>query len=490
VILTAAILLITTLTPSGAATSPDSFKYLDLARNIRAGLGLVLTSHDDQGRVRHRPFRELTGHPPLYAMVLSLFLAPDASPERAAARMAVVTMFLSGLLLFALLAPAIGPPGALLGALAFMVSQPILAVFSFAWSESLAIPLLLFGCWCCAGYASVRNVGRPGRRGLLLLLLVASLAALSYTRSIGVVFGVLLPVAWLLGRGERRAVPTALAVCLASAALVGAVFADQMIASRIAQGRRTHLLGNAVDALNALALQFSIHPAALVAAGAFSALWLGFAATRKPAGAGETGEPRRTDSLQLVLISCAGLTIYLVALVVARTVLGFRDRIDTRLVAPCLPFVVMLLCLGMSQGWKREALSAGEAALSATCGLLIFLLTAGGIAAYRRSTIGPLPIGFSGFPRLSTTQVYYDYTPPRNPETACRILLLRSNHFARNEGDVWKGIDAAEAASALCPQDPVIRGWLSTVYAEAGVLRSISGERAVSSGPELPGRPR
>ena len=47
----------------------------------------------------------------------------------------------------------------------FLVSQPILTIFTFALSETLEIPLLLFVCWCtvcCIGAA--RAVPSPSGR--------------------------------------------------------------------------------------------------------------------------------------------------------------------------------------------------------------------------------------------------------------------------------------------------------------------------------------
>ena len=39
-------ILITTLTPYGAATTPNSINYLEAAKNINAGNGLVLNNYD------------------------------------------------------------------------------------------------------------------------------------------------------------------------------------------------------------------------------------------------------------------------------------------------------------------------------------------------------------------------------------------------------------------------------------------------------------
>ena len=115
----AAILMLLALTPYGAATSPDSIRYLDVAQNIRAGRGIVST---DAGV--DPPYRSFTTYPPLYPLTLASALSPDVPDLEMAARLAIVLLVLSALLVFEILRPAIGRDGALTGALLFLIAQP------------------------------------------------------------------------------------------------------------------------------------------------------------------------------------------------------------------------------------------------------------------------------------------------------------------------------------------------------------------------------
>ena len=119
IIVVIASVLIIRLTPFGAATSPDSISYLNAAQNISAGNGIVLTNYHIGADNQHVP---LTIWPPLYPLVLSVFTTPSKLGVFAASQMAILTLSISGLLMFVLLRRVVGNYVAIIAALFFFNS--------------------------------------------------------------------------------------------------------------------------------------------------------------------------------------------------------------------------------------------------------------------------------------------------------------------------------------------------------------------------------
>jgi len=169
--------------------SPDSTVYIDAARNLASGEGLV---------ARGEP---LTHYPPGYPffMTLAVWISGDVFP--AANWLHAGLFLLNGLLVAVFVFFASGKcyMPAILSTLAFFASPAMFQIHSMAWSEALFLSLGLLSALMLALYISRRNRRFLAASGIFL-------GAALLTRYIGIV---LLPTAWICllwfnGRSPRR----------------------------------------------------------------------------------------------------------------------------------------------------------------------------------------------------------------------------------------------------------------------------------------------
>ena len=421
VICLVAYLLITALTPFGAAKSPDGFRYLDVALNIREGRGVVVAQEvaaDDPGAPTpdgtHRAF---TTYAPLYPAVLAPFVSAEEPVERGAARLAVLALFVSGLLLSELLVPVVGPTVGLLGTLLFLVAQPTLTVFTYAISEVVMVPMLLFSCWCCLRCLEAEDTDRNTAQAVFLALATTGLIGTAYTRYIGAIFGVLLPVTWLLSPDRRRWWRRYAVACAVTLGAMAAWYVRNAAVSGTISGARPEsqrgVGTNIVDLALALLSQVGRTPAALgvalVAATAIAVLWLRTPSTPRPSPA---ARPAR-----LVWLSAAAGGTYTVGLVMAASVTVI-DRLDTRFVTPTFLFLLILLVVAGARAHQTPGRPMGAGVQLAAVVAVLALVAAQGAATFRTATAG-WASGDGPMFILSGDDRYYNYTatPPRRLPT-------------------------------------------------------------------------
>jgi hypothetical protein len=134
--------------------SPDSMNYVDIARNINAGRGIVQNSLGFN-QIHFSPTDQIpspvTSQPPLYPLLIAA-VSQFGIPEASASLLVAVFSYALGLLVAYLLARELynGDPTALLSVSFLLNYYPLALVSSFAWSESVGIAIVLLFMWLLA----------------------------------------------------------------------------------------------------------------------------------------------------------------------------------------------------------------------------------------------------------------------------------------------------------------------------------------------------
>ena len=199
VLLFFSILMVNALTPYGSATSPDSLSYLDVAGNLKMGRGLSASdfSLDKAGTSAVVPQRTW---PPAYPLALSGFIE-NSRDVRGAANLSKIFLFATSIGIFLLLSTQVYWAIALGGSILISLSLPMVLVYTYAWSETLFIPLLITTVYSAIGYTS--DSLSPSRRFGWMALLLSGLILLAYTRYIGIALVLLIPAVFILSRKDK-----------------------------------------------------------------------------------------------------------------------------------------------------------------------------------------------------------------------------------------------------------------------------------------------
>ncbi len=130
--------------------SPDSMNYVDVARNIAAGRGIVQSTlgfnqpHWDDNRAIPTP---ITSQPPVYALLIVLFGLTGLSWADAALLVPVLSYAAILLLTWLLVRELFDPGAALIATAGLLLYAPLRFVSSYAWSEAPAIALAWLALW-------------------------------------------------------------------------------------------------------------------------------------------------------------------------------------------------------------------------------------------------------------------------------------------------------------------------------------------------------
>jgi hypothetical protein len=128
--------------------------YVDIARNINAGRGIVQNSLGFN-QIHFSPTDQIpspvTSQPPLYPLLIAA-VSQFGIPEASASLLVAVFSYALGLLVAYLLARELynGDPTALLSVSFLLNYYPLALVSSFAWSESVGIAIVLLFMWLLA----------------------------------------------------------------------------------------------------------------------------------------------------------------------------------------------------------------------------------------------------------------------------------------------------------------------------------------------------
>lgn len=126
--------------------TPDSMNYVDVARHIADGRGIVQSTVSyDRARLKslQRIPAPLTSHPPVYPVVIALFRPTGIPLDDAALLVSVVAYGLVLLLSYSLARRLYGEKVALVVAGLLLLYRPLRTVAGYAWSEPLGLVLLL-----------------------------------------------------------------------------------------------------------------------------------------------------------------------------------------------------------------------------------------------------------------------------------------------------------------------------------------------------------
>ena len=140
IILVTSWIVVSSLTPYGSATSPDSLAYMDIANNIKNGKGFLETDFSLDNAGAHT-FKAIRYWPPLYAGLLSVFIN-NASDV---ATISIISRILLGIgivFIFLITYEVIGPI-ALIPTLLLCFTVPIITIYTYAWSETLFLPVFI-----------------------------------------------------------------------------------------------------------------------------------------------------------------------------------------------------------------------------------------------------------------------------------------------------------------------------------------------------------
>ena len=167
-------LVVYTSTHYGIGLSPDSVKYIQAARNLLAGQGLVVWSAEGG-------YSPLTQFPPLYPFLLAM-LGGLGLNLLVAAKLLNTILFAANIFSVGFILCSCAPNRSwfwLLASVLIACSAVMLEIHSMAWTEALFI---FFGLW--GMYLLSRHLGSPRSTILFIAALAVALAWLS--RYIGV----------------------------------------------------------------------------------------------------------------------------------------------------------------------------------------------------------------------------------------------------------------------------------------------------------------
>jgi hypothetical protein len=318
-------------------------------------------------------------------------VAKSGTGALGAARFSALAFGLSVVLVYVLLRVASGRIAGIIASIAFIFNRSTITVFSYAWSETLFVPLSLACCWIACQASEPLGDRNRWRRFFAPPLLCVTLAAVFYCRYIGLTFSVVLLTSWILSRNRGRFDIVRIAVIALYLALVGlALVRNYLLTGELSGGRRppsTMGIAEIIQDLGeAILLQVRHEPlpslVVLLAALAVTHL---FRAT-VVSGDGIGSEGGRRKSIVLLITSSALGASYAVGVVTARSLREF-DRIDVRLVTPCVVFLIVMLTVAsvrLLTGGVRSRRATAVAALGLAT---LSLSTIEGIGVYRRAVV-------------------------------------------------------------------------------------------------------
>lgn len=123
-----AILIVKALTPYGAATTPDSLSYLDIATNIKNGNGIRATDFSLEN-VDRAHFLENRWWPPLYPILLSTVVKHSADVI-SVTHLSMALLFITAFLVYLILISYTHWYIALFSALLLCITSPMITIYN------------------------------------------------------------------------------------------------------------------------------------------------------------------------------------------------------------------------------------------------------------------------------------------------------------------------------------------------------------------------
>lgn len=369
----ASVVLVISHTPVGAALSMDSLFYLSAAENILLGNGVAHETYSLTG-----PEYEATSlWPPLYPFVVAgitwLTNMTDTPVVVGIAIFNVLALFLTLVLLLRISLRTTSVTASVIAAIALALSPSIQIVHTYAWSETIFIPLSLAAFLFLQEYLSRDRTAQM--RSLFVAVVLLGLA--TYSRYVGIVFFATTALALLVcGRGQLidRLRTVALASAAYLAILAPLFIRNYLLSGSLSGGDRGVPAWNLIADLKTLSwylyLEFVNVPVtwalaiALLVVGSLA--WL---LVRTRDSKERTHSSRRLSSTALPFLFAG---CYLAFLLVSRSMQTID--LDSRMLSVAVPFVL----LGLVNAYQWLSMRAGRtlAMLPFFLPLLAFLANA------------------------------------------------------------------------------------------------------------------
>ncbi len=364
------------------ALTPDSVQYLSAAQSLAAGNGLVTSVTPLEAPEARLLFADW---PPLYPILLSLGAgAPaadgvlPAAPLRWARWLNLLALAASFIPLTALASIMAGPRGVAPVLAFYAVFRPIQLVNSFGWSESLFILFELLS-WAALAWAMHRTPSRPVR-GVIFVLAGLLAAAAVVTRYVGLTIpaaGAIVIISRTQAVRARQTLRRLLLFLLPALLPIAIWLARNLLATGDAFGAPRPAAELApervvLSTLRTIARDW-VCPLLSPESGAARVTGLlGLGAIGWMAGLalhrhGPWTMESQRDRLTLSGLLTTFTLLYVLVMIASAGMIQF-DPLDSRLLAPVYP-AVLLLCAGLLRGaytdprtsvWQRRgALAAG-----------------------------------------------------------------------------------------------------------------------------------
>jgi hypothetical protein len=220
-------------------------------------------------------------------------------------------------------------------------------------------------------------------------MLTLSLIALAYCRFIGIIFFIIIPIAFLLSKNRRTTLTYYIISCLFYVIFVGFTLSRNYYISGFLGGlkreaARKAFLDNLSNLWDTLQIQFlfSIEMLWGTILIVMVAVVIKYYARLKLS----VRKPRyNTHRKNIIIISIVGLISYLGTLLILRGISQF-DFIDTRLISPIWPFVIILLTVAFSNAWDCRFKYCGVVYFACSV-IFIFPILNQNYAVYKRAAI-------------------------------------------------------------------------------------------------------
>lgn len=344
--------IIYAITPFGAASTPDSLYYYNSVENFNSGHGLMITSFDLYGP----SMLPLTTWPPLYPLALSFLssILPHNEIEIIARYFNIICLTINSLIFLKLSQKIISPLFGVAITIFLIIQPPILTVYTYSWSETLFIPLILISY-----YFSIKAFNIHNRKTKLIYYSISTIFIVlsCYTRYIGIAF---LPALFIMIFFDLRKHPENTLILLATTSTIFLFgFSPLIIYNYLKTGYlsgaerslyKTHLFSDFIDLFYTLKLNFFNFSSST-----FPSIWLIFLIIilisiyltfkKNSLFISLKYTPSNEESFPIPFIIFSTLLwvmSYLILLIIMRNLQKF-DEIDTRLISPIVPFIILFL---------------------------------------------------------------------------------------------------------------------------------------------------
>jgi len=329
------------LTPYGSATSPDSLEYLDIANNIKNGKGFLATDFSLENAGTNSLIKKRSW-PPLYAYLLSFFIN-TASDVSSVSDVSKILLAISIIFVFLIIYRNIGS-SAIIPSLLLCFTIPIITIYTYTWSETLFLPILIVLIWASIEYLEIDSKS-IFYRIIILSILLTTMILLAYTRYIGIAFVVLLPIVYLFtnrGTLDRLLFSTSFLIYTVTVGylLYGNYVTTGNISGAVRLPSDKTILENMIDIYYAFIAIFPTSISSIILVLIISVSIVFFIKTC----GGYPINAANKNSRHRVFILITVIAVYLISIIALRSYSQF-DMLDIRLLSPTFIAIYMLIAI-------------------------------------------------------------------------------------------------------------------------------------------------